>query len=81
MDFAAKEKSVKMTKFIEVSSFGQKRLVNLQNVQEIYKEDSSGKCVMYFSDDDYFTPDESYDDIKNMLWKAGQYLEGHKKYD
>ena len=70
-----------MTNFIEVSRFGQKRLVNLRNVQEIYKEDSNGKCTMYFSDADYFTPDEGYDDIKNMLRKAGQYLEGHKKHD
>ena len=70
-----------MPNFIEVSSFGLKRLVNLRNVQEIYKEDSNGKCTMYFSDDDYFTPDESYDDIKNMLWKAGLYLEGNKKHD
>ena len=70
-----------MTNFIEVSRLGQKRLVNLRNVQEIYKEDSNGKCTMYFSDDDYFTPDESYDEIKDMLWKAGQYLDMHKKYD
>lgn len=70
-----------MTNFIEVSRFGLKRLVNLRNVQEIYKEDSSGKCTIYFSNADYFTPDEGYDDIVDMLWKAGQYLEGHKKYD
>lgn len=81
MDFVMKGKSVKMTNFIEVSRFGLKRLVNLRNVQEIYKEDSSGKCTIYFSNADYFTPDEGYDDIVDMLWKAGQYLEGHKKYD
>lgn len=70
-----------MTNFIEVSRFGQKRLVNLRKVKEIFKEDSSGKCTIYFSDADYYTPDEGYDDIKDMLWKAGQYWGGHKKYD
>lgn len=69
-----------MINFIEVGRLGQKRLVNLRNVQEIYKEDSSGRCTMYFSDSDYFTPDEGYDDIKDMLWKAGQYLEGQKTH-
>lgn len=64
-----------MTNFIEVSRFGLKRLVNLRNVKEIYTEDSSGKCTIYFSDDDYFTPDEGYDDIKDALWNAGQYSE------
>lgn len=67
-----------MTNFIEVSRLGQTRLVNLRNVQEIYKEDSSGKCTIYFSDDDYFTPDESYDDIVDMLWKGGNIRRGHK---
>lgn len=72
----------KMTSFIEVRRFGLKRLVNLRNVKEIHTEDnSSGKCTMYFSDDDYFTPDESYDDIKNMIRKARLYLEGNKKHD
>ena len=70
-----------MTDFIEVSYLGRKMLVNLRNVQEILKENSIGRCTIYFSDANYFTPDEGYDDIKNALRKAGQYLEGHKKYD
>ena len=69
-----------MTNFIEVSYLGRKMLVNLRNVQEILKENSI-RCTIYFSDANYFTPDECYDDIVDMLWKAGQYLEGHKKYD
>lgn len=70
-----------MTNFIEVSYLGRKMLINLRNVQEILKEDSRGRCTIYFSDANYFTPDEGYDDIVDMLWKAGQYLEGHKKHD
>lgn len=81
MDFVMKgESEKKMTNFIEVHYTGTRKLVNLRHVQEIVK-DSSGRCTMYFSRADYFTPDEGYDDIVDMLWKAGQYLEGHKKYD
>ena len=68
-----------MTNFIEVNSAGTKKLINLRNVQEIIK--CGDRCEVFFSETDYFTPDEGYDDIKNMLWKAGQYLEGYKKYD
>lgn len=63
-----------MTNFIEVNNILVKRLVNLRNVQEIIKYDGD-RCKIFFSEDDYFTPDESYDDIKNMIWKAGQYSE------
>ena len=69
-----------MINFIEVNNAGAKRLINLRNVQEIIKYDSD-RCKVFFSETDYFAPDESYDDIKNMLRKAGQYLEGHKKHD
>ena len=81
MDFVMKgESEKKMTNFIEVHHTGTRKLVNLLHVQEIVK-DSSGRCTMYFLRADYFTPDEGYDDIVDMLRKAGQYLEGHKKYD
>lgn len=62
-----------MTNFIEVNNAGTKKLINLRNVQEIMK--CGDRCEVFFSKTDYFTPDESYDDIKNMLWKAGQYSE------
>lgn len=63
-----------MTNFVEVNNIMAKRLVNLRNVQGIIKDDGD-RCKIFFSDDDYFTPDESYDDIKNMIRKAGQYSE------
>lgn len=63
-----------MTNFIEVNHAGTKKLVNLRNVQEIMK--CGDRCELFFCGGaDYFTPDESYDDIKDMLWKAGQYSE------
>lgn len=64
-----------MTNFIEVNNAGAKRLINLRNVQEIIKYDGD-RCKVFFSETDYFAPDESYDDIKNMLYHAGQYWKG-----
>lgn len=69
-----------MSNFIEFNYDGTKRLVNLRGIQEIVKN-HNGKGTIFFSDKEYFTPDEDYDDIIDMLYQAGLYWKGYKKHE
>ena len=63
-----------MTKFIEVHVNGVSYLINLAHVEEIICY-TDGKCTIYFAysvpdaiEQDYMTPDETYDQIKNKIF-------------
>lgn len=61
-----------MADFIEVHQQGKPRLVNLDWVQEIYPSQCGAQIFYAFSvpggaNQDFFTADESYDEIKRII--------------
>ena len=64
-----------MKQFIEVHIKGEKRLINLQWVEEIHKN-PDGSATIYFAfncpnsiDQDYMKVDESYNEILSEIWR------------
>lgn len=62
-------------RFIEIHVDGERRLINADWVEEI-REDSDGKCQIYFAfscpncdDQDVTTPDERYEEIEAKFWR------------
>lgn len=61
--------------FIAVHFQGKEIMINTDWI-EMVSENDDGSCTMYFSlclpnsdDQDYLEPEESYQDIKRMLWR------------
>ena len=64
-----------MDQFIGVHCNGEKRLINLRWVEEI-REDKNYCVTIYFAftnpnciEQDYLNVDESYDEIKRLIWR------------
>ena len=64
-----------MKQFIEVHCNGEKRFINLRWVEEI-REDKDYCVTIYFAftnpvlvNQDYLNVDESYDEIKRLIWR------------
>lgn len=64
-----------MDQFIEVHCNGEKRFINLRWVEEI-REDKNYCVTIYFAftnpnciEQDYLNVDESYDEIKRLIWR------------
>lgn len=64
-----------MDQFIELHQNGEKRFINLRWVEEI-REDKDCCVTIYFAftnpnaiKQDYLNVDESYDEIKRLIWR------------
>lgn len=64
-----------MDQFIELHQNGEKRLINLRWVEEI-REDKDYCVTIYFAfanpnsvNQDYLNIDESYDEVKRLIWR------------
>lgn len=63
-----------MAKFIEVTTNGEKVLINTRWVQDIHSREN-GESAIYFAfnapnayDQDHITVDESYEEVKMKVW-------------
>ena len=64
-----------MSEFIVVHENGEERMINLDWVEEV-RPGIGGNAFIYFAfqqsntiDQDYIIADESYDEVKGMIWK------------
>lgn len=63
-----------MNDFIEIHVSGERRLVNIRHVEDIWEKDN-GKAEIYFSGNApgavepyHVTTDETYEKIRSMIW-------------
>ena len=59
-----------MKQFIEVHIKGEKRLINLQWVEEIRKNPDGSASIYFAFDQNYTEVDESYNEILNKIYLA-----------
>ena len=62
--------------FIAVHYCGKETIINTRWIEEI-SQDEDGSCVIYFAfncpggvEQDYIAPDESYQEVRSMIWRA-----------
>ena len=62
--------------FIAVHYCGKETIINTRWIEEI-AQDEDGSCVIYLAfncpggvDQDYIAPDESYQEVRSMIWRA-----------
>ena len=64
-----------MNDFIEVHVHGERRLVNLRSVEDIWDMGKDGTAIYFtFSapnavDQDCIFADEAYDEVRRMIWR------------